>query len=50
MTWRIMGRLIVHEIRAVDIHLSEGGYVARSDSSDRVLISLLIKMSYNGRD
>ena len=23
--WRIMGRLITREIRAVDLHLSEGG-------------------------
>ena len=34
-----MGRPIAREIRAVDLHLSEGGYVARSDSSDHVLIS-----------
>ena len=38
-TWRIVRRLITREIRAVDLHLSEGGYVARSDSSDRFLIS-----------
>ena len=40
MTWRIMGRPIAQEIRAVDLHLSGGGgYMARSNSSDRILIS-----------
>ena len=35
-TWRIVGHLIPREIRAIDLHLSEGGYVARSDSWDRI--------------
>ena len=33
-TWRIVGRPIVREILAVDLHLSEEGYVARSSSPD----------------
>ena len=37
--WRIVGRLIAREIRAVDRHLSDEGYVAKSDSSDSILIS-----------
>ena len=32
--WRIVGRLIACEILTVDLHLSEGGYVAQSDSLD----------------
>ena len=36
--WRIMGRPIAREIGAVDLNLSEGAYVARSNSSDHILI------------
>ena len=38
-TWRIVGCLIAREIRAVDLHLSEGEYVARSNLTDCILIS-----------
>ena len=33
-TWRIVGRSIACEISAVDLNLSEEGYVARSGSLD----------------
>ena len=33
-TWRIVGRPIAREISAVDLHLSEEGYVVRSGSPD----------------
>ena len=45
--WRIMGRSITREIRVVDLHLSEGGYVARLDSSDAFYSQPLIKRSDN---
>ena len=41
MTWRIVGCPIAREIKAVDLHLSEGGYVAKLDSSDCILISTI---------
>ena len=35
--WRNVGRRIAREIRAVDLHLSEGGaYMARSGSPDAI--------------
>ena len=38
-TWQPVERLIARGFSTVDLHLSEGGYVAKLDSSDRVLIS-----------
>ena len=40
-TWQLVERPIKRGFKAVDLHLSEGGYVARSDSSDCVLISAI---------
>ena len=37
-TWQPVERPIARGFSTVDLHLSEGGYVAKSDSSDRVLI------------
>ena len=41
VTWQPMERPSARGFTAVDLHLSEGGYVARSDSLDRVLISAI---------
>ena len=52
MTWRDLDRSIVYRstvkehliaqgFTVVDLHLSEGRYMARSDSSDRALISAI---------
>ena len=35
-TWRIVGCLIAREISAVDLHLSQEGYMAISGSPDAI--------------
>ena len=39
MTWRIVGRPVTHEIRAVDLHLSGGGARGEIGLTGCVLIS-----------
>ena len=38
-TWHIVGSLIAREVKTIDLHLIEGGYMARSDSSEIIFIS-----------
>ena len=38
-TWPPMKRPIARGFSTIDLHITEGGYVAKSDSSNRVLIS-----------
>ena len=49
-TWKREVRLIGREISAVDLHLSEGRYVALSGLPDAFQSRPLIMKSYNVRD
>ena len=49
-TWLRKKRPIAREISTVDLHLSEGWYVAKSSSSDVFKSRPLIARSYNGHD
>ena len=37
--WQPVEHPIAQGFSTIDLHLSKGGYVAKSDSSDRILIS-----------
>ena len=50
MTWQREERPIARGFLAVDHHLSEEGYMARSGSPDAFSSPPLIARSYNGRD